>query len=56
MKVLIVNILLTLLYVLGGIMIEGAGVTAYPAYSFYGFCMCLLVVAVNILINKDNKQ
>jgi hypothetical protein len=56
MKVLLVNILLTLLYVLGGITLQGAGVTAYPAYSFYGFCMCLFVVAVNVLINKDNKQ
>jgi len=56
MKVLLVNALLTLLYILGGIALQSAGVTAYPAYSFYGFCMCLNVVAVNILISKGNKQ
>ena len=56
MKILLVNILFTLLYVLGGISLESMGVKSYPVYSFYGFCMCLFAVAVNILINKDNKQ
>ena len=56
MKTLMVNALLVLLYVLGGLGIEVYGIESNAAFAFYGFCMGVFSLAINIGLESKIKS